>query len=159
MNSDNSKRRGWFSLYAPFFLWIGVIFLLSSGSGSLSATSKFIRPLLLFLFPNSPEETIQLMHFYIRKAAHFTEYAILALLAMRAFTKGAVAWLKAHPYIFSILLVTAIALLDEFNQSFNPARTGSGWDSAIDISGGIVALAVWYLTTKLIERRGKNLQG
>lgn len=157
MNFTRSKRRGWFSLYAPLFLWIGVIFLLSSGSGSLSATSKFIRPLLLFLFPNSPEETIQLMHFYIRKAAHFTEYAILALWAMRAFTRGAVEWLKAHPYIFSILLVAAIALLDEFNQSFNPARTGSGWDSAIDISGGVFSLIVWYLAAKWFER--KNLQG
>ena len=76
-------------LYAPLFLWIGVIFLLSSGSGSSAATSRIIRPLLEFLFPTASEESLQLMHFYIRKCAHFTEYAVLGYWALRAFTRTA----------------------------------------------------------------------
>jgi VanZ family protein len=40
----------------------------------------------------------------------------------------------------SLALVVAYALLDEYHQSFVPSRTGSIYDSLIDISGGLVAL-------------------
>jgi VanZ family protein len=39
-------------------------------------------------------------------------------------------------------LVAACALLDEFNQSLNAARTGTIYDSLLDMSGGAFALAL-----------------
>jgi VanZ family protein len=42
-------------------------------------------------------------------------------------------------------LVLVIAVLDEINQSFNPARTGSPVDVLIDLAGGGTALAVFML--------------
>src|SRR6185295_11638190 len=98
-----------FMLYAPLFLWVGVIFLLSSGSGSMAATSRIIRPLLEFLFPTASEESLQLMHHYIRKCAHFTEYAVLAWLALRAFTRGTVEFLKTYSYMSAFGVVLLIA--------------------------------------------------
>jgi VanZ family protein len=140
-------------LYAPLFLWIGVIFLLSSGSGSSAATSRIIRPLLEFLFPAASEESLQLMHFYIRKTAHFTEYAVLGYWALRAFTRSAIGFLKSHFYLSSFAVVIVIASLDEFNQRFISSRTGSIWDVALDISGGIFALMVWYVVSRYKRRR------
>lgn len=140
-------------LYAPLFLWIGVIFLLSSGSGSSAATSRIIRPLLEFLFPAASEESLQLMHFYIRKCAHFTEYAVLGYWALRAFTRGAVEWLRNHPYLSAFGIVIIVAALDEFNQRFISSRTGSVWDVVLDISGGLFAIAVWSVVWRYNRRR------
>ena len=53
INVQNSSLQKWreaVTVYAPLFLWIGVIFYFSSGQGSMAETSRFIRPLLEFLF-------------------------------------------------------------------------------------------------------------
>lgn len=139
-------------LYAPLFLWTGVIFLLSSGSGSMAATSRIIRPLLEFLFPTASEESLQLMHFYIRKCAHFTEYAVLGYWALRAFTRTGAEWLRSHSYISAFAVVIIVASLDEFNQRFISSRTGSIWDVALDISGGVFAIAVWSVVSRYKKR-------
>lgn len=121
-----------------------MIFFLSSGSGSMAATSKIIRPVLEFLFPTASEESLQLMHFYIRKAAHFTEYAILALWAVRAFRRSSAEILSRHFYLFSFGVVIIVASLDEINQRFISSRTGSIWDVVLDISGGVFAILASY---------------
>lgn len=139
MTIFDSKRRTRLLLYAPLLLWIGVIFLLSSGQGSSGRTSLIIRPILEFLFPSAPEETLIFYHGAIRKLAHFTEYAVLGLLACRAFRD-----LSSRYLLLALGLVAIVASLDEFNQSFNPLRTGSPWDVAIDFSGGLIAVLFYY---------------
>jgi VanZ family protein len=143
-----NKWREGLNAYAPLFLWIGVIFLLSSGSGSMAATSKIIRPVLEFLFPAASEESLQLMHFYIRKAAHFTEYAVLALWAIRAFKRSAAGMLSRNFYFFSFAVVVLVASLDEINQRFISSRTGSIWDVALDISGGVFAVFIHLVLSR-----------
>jgi len=109
----------------------------------MSQTSRFIRPLLHFLFPAASEETIQLYHAYIRKAAHVTEYAVLAVIAFRTL-KLSRAPLTVS-YLLPIALVMLIASIDEFNQSFEPSRTSSPYDVLLDIAGGITGLAIVWL--------------
>lgn len=138
--------RGRIIRYAPVFLWIGVIFFLSSDSGSMSETSRFVGPILKFFFPNAPEATIQQIHGYVRKTAHFTEYAILALFALRAFGTSSVDLLRRNRYLLPIILVAVVAATDELNQSFEASRTASVWDSLLDISGGAaMMLFLWIL--------------
>ena len=134
--------------YAPLVLWIGVIFYMSSDQGSMSQTSRFIRPLLEFLFPTAPEETLQLYHGYIRKAAHFTEYAILAFFALWAFTRSASDFSRRFRYLLPIAVVALVAGLDELNQSCSTTRSGSIWDVLLDISGGVAMM----IFTRLIRR-------
>jgi VanZ family protein len=141
----SQEWRGRLAAYAPVLLWIGVIFLLSSPEGSFAQTSRIIGPLLHFFFPNMPEETQALIHAYIRKTAHFTEYAVLAFLAARACSLSASQFLKAWRYLLPLLLVIAIGSLDEFNQSFEPSRTSSVWDVLLDISGGVAMLVFLWL--------------
>ena len=131
--------------YAHVLLWIGVIFLLSSPEGSFSQTSRIIGPLLHFFFPNLPEETQAIIHGYVRKTAHFTEYAVLAFLAVRACGLSFSVFLKKWRYILPIMLVVAIASLDEFNQSFESSRTSSIWDVLLDISGGLAMVVFLWL--------------
>lgn len=141
--------------YAPLFLWLGVIFFLSSGSGSSAETSRIIGPLIAFFFPAADEGTIQLIHAAIRKAAHVTEYAILASLASRAFMRSSASWLRKYWGLWAILLVALTASIDEFNQSFNVMRTASPLDTLLDISGGLLAIVLIRLFVNRKKRSAK----
>ena len=140
--------------YAPLVLWIGVIFFLSSDQGSMVQTSRFIGPLLHFLFSAASEETIQLYHAYIRKAAHVTEYAVLAAIAFRTLKLSGFIAGTIYRYLLPVGLVMLIASIDEFNQSFEPSRTSSPYDVLLDIAGGIIGLALVWLSFRL-RRRNK----
>lgn len=111
----------------------------------MSQTSRIIGPLLHLLFPAASEETIQLYHAYIRKAAHVTEYAILAILAFRTLRVSRVSHRSAYRYLLPAGLVILIASVDEFNQSFEPSRTSSPYDVLLDIAGGMIGLTLVWL--------------
>jgi VanZ family protein len=128
--------------YGPLLAWIVFIFVSSTGSFSASNTSRIIRPLVLWLFPETSEASLLQIHFAVRKLAHFTEYAILALLASRAFLTTASLNIQRKWSVLAALLVVACALLDEYHQSFVQSRTGTIYDSLIDIFGGVTAIAV-----------------
>ena len=138
-----NERRDRIFAVASLVFWVGVIFYLSSGQGAMDQTSRFIRPLLEFLFPSASSDTITLYRAFIRKFAHFTEYAILAFLAFRASRNSR--W----KYIAAFALVIAVASLDEFNQSFEATRTGSINDVMLDIAGGVSMIAVIWGILKI----------
>jgi len=137
------KRHGRLARYAPLVLWIGVIFFMSSGEASASQTSRIIRPILEFFFPHISEPTIELVHAFIRKCAHFTEYGILATVASVAFFKSSKRLLRRYWYAAAFGLVVLVASLDEFNQSFEASRTGSPWDVLLDLCGGLAIIFVF----------------
>ena len=140
------RARAW--RYAPLAIWMALIFLFSTGGLSASNTSLIIRPLLLWLFPDINEERLNLAHFMVRKTAHFTEYAILALLAARAFISSSQKTLRRRWFAAALLLVVLYALTDEYHQTFVASRTGSIYDSFIDMSGGVTALLFFTLWRK-----------
>jgi VanZ family protein len=130
--------------YGPLLVWAVLIFIGSSDLLSGSHTGSFLRP-LRWLFPNASDATLNVIHFAIRKASHFTEYAIFAWLAARAFRTSTRAVLRQRWFLISLLLVIAYALSDEFHQSFVSTRRASIYDSAIDTAGGLAALIIAWL--------------
>ena len=128
------------SRYLPLVAWLVFISYVSSDSFNAGNTSRIIGPLVLWLFPNTTPETLTVVHLITRKIAHFTEYAILAYLAARAFRTSPRPALASRWFIAALALVVAYALLDEYHQSFVPSRTGSVYDSFIDMAGGLTAL-------------------
>jgi VanZ family protein len=115
----------------------------------MSETSRIIGPILRFLFPNAPEATITAYHALIRKSAHFTEYAILAFWAIKAFSASPAAdFLRKNRFWLATLLVVCVASVDEFHQSFVPSRTSSIWDVALDSAGGVTMVLLFWLFTK-----------
>jgi VanZ family protein len=148
INLIESKRRGRSFRYAPLILWIGVIFILSSGHGSMKETSRFIRPLLEFIFPGAPEQTLLIYQGFVRKFAHFAEYSALAFWAARAFWNSSIEFLRKFWHFVSFVLVLLIAAIDEYNQSFNSLRTGSIYDVLIDLSGGLLMILLLLVFKK-----------
>lgn len=141
----NSNWRGRFLRYAPVLFWIGIILYLSSGAGAMSETSRFVRPVLEFLFPSADAATLQLYHGYIRKSAHVAVYFVLGLLAARAFVTSQIEWLCRWWPAAVLALVITIAAVDEFQQSFNETRTGAAGDVLLDTAGGILAILVFVI--------------
>ena len=133
MGTLSTRERIW--RYAALFIWMAFISFASSNEFSAINTSRVIRPLLIWLFPNMTGDSIGLAHFLVRKAAHITEYAILGWLAARAITGSSREFLRQRWFLAGLILIVLQALLDEYHQSFVPSRTGSLYDSGIDIVG------------------------
>jgi VanZ family protein len=142
------QRRVWLWAYAPLFIWIGVIFFLSSNLGSAAHTSLIIEPIFRFLFPDISQASLEFVHACVRKTAHFTEYGILALLGIRAFFRASGLLFRLR-WVLPVIVVAIVASLDEFNQSFEPSRTSSPWDVALDIFGGSTMTLVCYMIWRL----------
>lgn len=103
--------------WLPVVLWFGVIFFFSSRA-------------------DLPKDRIDWVDFIIKKSAHMTEFAILALLAFRAFGR------PRPDYAF--LLALLVAFSDETHQWFTPGRGASLRDVGID-SIGITLASLWLL--------------
>ena len=145
-NSNSSgKWRGRIIRYAPLLLWVAVIFINSSTAGASQNTSRIIRPLLEWFFPAADAATLDVYHGYIRKLAHFTEYAVLGFFAARAFQLSSQTVLRKFWFVWAVLFFAFVAAADEYNQSFNPLRTSSGYDVLIDVAGGLFAVTAFYL--------------
>jgi VanZ family protein len=124
-------------------VWTGVIFYLSGGGGSLNETSRFIRPLLEFLFPGASAETLSIYHGAIRKFAHVFEYAVLAALTFRAFQQ--IDALRERSVLWVMAFVVLVASVDEINQSFDARRTGTINDVLLDTVGGVFGLVIYWI--------------
>ena len=140
------RRRVW--RYGPLLLWMAFITFASTGEFSAANTSRILRPILLWLFPNLTPSEFAYTHYLIRKAAHFTEYAVFAFLAARALASSSRRVLRRGWFVISLLMVVSYALLDEYHQSLVAVRTASLYDSMIDISGGLTALLLYALWRK-----------
>jgi VanZ family protein len=131
----------WLKLWWPALLWAVVISLLSTDLFTAENTGHFIVPILHWMFPQASVETLDFMHYMIRKSAHFVEYFVLSLLILRGIRAGRhstrLAWALA-----AIALVGGYAALDEYHQSFVPGRTAAVADVVLDTSGGIAAQVI-----------------
>ena len=136
------RTRAFLSRYVPLLLWMAFISFASTGNFSAGNTSRIIGPLVLWLFPDTTPETLLVIHGVTRKLAHLSEYALLGILAARAFRGSPRAWLRERWFLVSLSLIVVYALLDEYHQTFIPSRTGTIYDSLIDMTGGLTALLI-----------------
>ena len=144
----HSKNR--LSRYGPLVVWAALIFVGSTGLLSGSHTSVLLRP-VIWLFPHASSATLATIHFLVRKVGHLTEYAVLALLAARAFQTSSRELLRNRWFWVSLLFVVAYSLSDEFHQSFVPSRTASIYDCMIDSVGGLVALVLLAIRNRRVR--------
>jgi VanZ family protein len=70
---------------------------------------------------------------FLRKGAHVTEYAILALLLARALQR------EVPAFVLGVLYAAS----DEFHQSFVRGRHGAPLDVAIDSVGLLIGVIAW----------------
>jgi VanZ family protein len=129
--------------WLPLLLWLGVIFFGSTDLMSADHTSRFIVPFLRWLKPDISPEILASSHFIVRKCAHLSEYAVLALLLLRAavFITN-LKWSMPILYVSVWVACLFVAATDEFHQTFVASRGASVWDVIIDSGGSILGLLI-----------------
>jgi VanZ family protein len=127
--------------WLPAAVWMAVIQWLSSDVGSAEHTGHWLVPLLHLMAPWATPTQLDALHGLVRKAAHLTEYAVLAMLWYRALARGRrLSPRPAAAIAFAISLIWAV--LDEARQSLVPTRTASAMDVAIDGIGALLATLI-----------------
>lgn len=123
MESKYPAIRRFALLWLPLLVWMGIIFYFSS-------------------LPGSPAVGHSWRIFFERKTAHVVEYFILAWLVIR--------WLKhysghdpAFVWSWSLLFPFIYAISDEIHQSFVSGREARMRDVFFDLSGILIALALF----------------
>jgi len=132
--------------WLPAIAWAILISWASTDMFSASHTSQFIIAALHGLFPRASAETLDRLHFFIRKSAHFTEYFAFSFLLLRAIRGENRGW-QLRWAIAALAIAAGYSALDEFHQSFVPSRTASPWDSLLDTTGAAsaqVLLWIWF---------------
>lgn len=167
MTSTNRRRLYFFLLLT--LLWMGVIYWKSSepyGQQDLkpwlatlfseSALQRFL-PQLQFTYDAqviSVQKPYSFLEFFIRKAAHISEYFILAFLIWQ--TLAATRLIRPTVFVLATLLSVLYAASDEWHQSFVPNRTGHLIDVGVDSIGVLLAmllLLLWQLVRRSKQKK------
>lgn len=142
-------------------LWMAVIFFFSAQNGTQSSGVSYSvgygiaenRNRLLQKEESREELTrqVEAMQFVIRKGAHMSEYALLAVLFslhLRTYEKRSGRfWLWA--WVFS----TLFAVTDELHQWFVPGRDGRFQDVCIDSMGSLIGILLFVLCCRYFAKR------
>lgn len=150
--------------FLPAALLLFLIFGFSAQDGEASGSLSFNISLYLVqlfspLLPAAMSEEVlleraELIHYFVRKAAHMTEYFLLALSLQLPLT----AWLS-HRLIhkkriwIGFAATVLFAALDEFHQTFVPGRSGNLTDVCIDSIGAIAASLCLLLFYSIRQKR------
>jgi VanZ family protein len=116
---------------------------MSTEAGSTRHTSRILGPILRWFYPPTSEETVRRIQTVVRKTAHVSEYALLALLLWRARRRP----IRSDPQpwgrreaCFAIICASLFAATDEWHQTFVPGRQGDPLDALLDTSGATIAM-------------------
>jgi VanZ family protein len=113
-------------------MWTVVILLASSDLFSSSHTGSLLNNLVTAIVGHPlPDESFATVHYVLRKGGHLLAYGLLGALwfrAIRAERPG----LKWTWSAAAVALAMAVALIDEWHQTYVPSRTGTPVDVLID---------------------------
>lgn len=124
-------------------IWMIFIFIMSNTNGNDSSSQSNFFANIILQFINIDKETLT---FLIRKLAHMSEYAILALFTYYALIK--IAFNKRIIFQITFLISFLYACSDEFHQLFISGRSGQFTDVLIDSTGCLIMLLFLYLWQK-----------
>ena len=157
----------WFSRIGSAVLTIGWMMLIFGFSGQNSEESEGLSARivnwLLSVFTKEPvsENVKDTLTLLVRKGAHMTEFAILALLLLWA----VVSWTKLRgrkAFLAAFLIAVAFASTDEIHQTFVDGRAGRVSDVIIDSCGALCGLLLCSLIMrckKVAEKSSDNSSG
>jgi len=139
--------------WGPPILWMAVISGFSTDGFASSETSRYLRPLLEWLFPAASIDALDLMHAAIRKLMHVAEFAVLGFLWYRSLAWGQRGW-RVRPALGAMGLAVLFAGLDEAHQFFVPERGPSVIDVGLDGLGALLGV----VGTAILDKRGARAE-
>jgi len=100
--------------------------------------------LLIFIQSSCPSPDITPDWPYVDKVLHFTAYALLGALFLRAFKTTRIRHHLKLIFALSVLFSALYGISDEIHQSFVPYRTADYRDVLADILGSILGVYIFY---------------
>lgn len=151
----SAERHQTLKAWIAAILWLIVIATESTTYLSSQNTSRFLYPILHFLFGVS-RAGFEPWHVFIRKSGHVFGYGLLSILLFRAWREtvpmpGNPHWTFRWASI-ALLGTAIVASLDEWHQSYLPSRTGRWQDVVLDTSAGLAAQLALLLYYRLSSR-------
>ena len=150
--------------YVPTIIWMITIFNMSgqvastSQGFSLRVTQKIVN--VIEIVRDGDEEDAEhltnMLHPYVRKAAHMNEYAILYTLLLLSFCASTIV---TRAMFYSILVSLLYACTDEFHQTFVTFRTGSFLDVCVDMTGVLAAVTLSLFVYSAWQQHVANRNG
>lgn len=122
---------------------------LSTASFGGSVTGWLLDQILSSLHIHLAHHTFEIVHFLIRKLAHFTEYAILSLFLYFSFNPRRPEGWHKRSALAAVVIAGLFSLTDEYHQSFVPGRTASIKDCGIDTLGALLGILILYVGSRL----------
>ncbi len=140
-----------FTLLWTLFIWGNSIRTGAQSSAQSSTVVEVVQKVAQVLAPESPianatGEQYEKLHFFIRKAAHYTEYAVLGALLCWCYFSYTSKY--KHVYL-PILAMVIVPTLDECIQLFTSARAGTVQDVLLDLCGGASGFFLAWVTVFL----------
>ena len=148
-----------FKFWGPVLLWMALIYIGSTDLLSSTHTSRFIGPFLRWFIPGIQEETIRSVQYFVRKCAHISEYAVLAVLVLRAVRNGnwkEWSWCAARR---AVLICAFYACTDELHQLFEASRDSRVSDVGFDTLGAIASILILRSLCKVRSKSSDPEQG
>lgn len=146
-------------------LMIGIFSFSSKPAGASNESSLPIAESILKIYEGMTARTYQeadrlellnVINHVVRKGAHFSEYAVLAMavalhtLALKLKLKGV--------FLGSVIIASLYAASDEIHQTFVPGRSGQISDVLLDTAGAFMGALLFVLAVKLITYRKHKLK-
>ena len=131
--------------WLPAVAWMAMVFGASTDTFSAKNTGEVLHAVLAWIFGQINAATFGLLHFLVRKSAHFTEYAILCALWFRALRVHLTSLWRVRWALVGLIISLSVAILDEVHQGFVPSRTSDVRDVLLDFCGALFAqMLIWY---------------
>ena len=136
-----------------------IIFALSAQDGNDSGgTSGGLTEFLLAIFGvdagSLDEAEFTKIEAFVRSAAHFSEYAILAFLSALLLATYEIK--RIFMLLFAVAFSSFYAITDEIHQIFVPGRAAEISDWLVDTSGALTGAAVAILILLIIAAAKKK---
>ena len=144
----------------PTLLWLSAIAFFSTDVFSARHTESILLRLIHLVYGSISYRHFNVIHVFVRKAAHFSVYSLLSLMSFyswRATLPGRRRWEFKWSGL-ALALTLLAASLDEFHQGFVPSRGPSVHDVVLDMMGAVFVqvLIASFTNVVVVKRRAHD---
>lgn len=133
-----TRARQFLRCWGPALGWAAVLLAMAGDSASGPRTETLLQLVLAPIFGEICNETISILNYALRKSTHVGAYGLLAILNFRAIRGERSGW-NLRWSGSAVLFALAVAVADEYRQTFAGSRSGSASDVAFDLWGAAVS--------------------
>jgi len=155
------KKSGWVGtalLWIAALSWAWVMFFFSGQNANESGRlSLWLTQHVMRIFPSLPFAEYE-VHYFVRKAAHFSIFAVEGFLLGLAMMKTLPD--KRMGGVLAAIACVVVAVLNEYHQTFAEGRSCELRDMLIDSAGALLGVFAGALLLQIIEgafRRRRNV--